>query len=266
MAQQDREKGVSKRPRECHHECNSQGDGVSGPLLVTRPPDSPFQQGVCYTPFPNLMEEPNANKKPRSLSKMHRLVPVLILTVALSAHAAKFKKVVGQDFPATNTSCVATDHAVDVQSILKDDKYKGVAVIFTSYNCPVAVAYEERMNKLVEEYGDKIFFLYLNANASETAEGMKEYAEKEGLKGVFGMDKESKTALALGAGVTPEVYLVNKEGKIVFHGPVDDSQDPAFIENHYLRDGIKAVLAGEEISEDKREAQAFGCGIKFPKK
>jgi thiol-disulfide isomerase/thioredoxin len=196
---------------------------------------------------------------------MKRLALALVLTVSFGAQAAKFQKVVGQTFPEVKVKDLFSGKEVDLAAQLKSDSIKGAVVTFTCEGCPVAKAYEERINHLAAEHGDKIVFLMLNANASETAERWTEYAKEQGYKGHVAVDDGSKLAKELGASVTPETYLLDKSGKIVFHGPIDDSQDEKYIESKLLSDAIAALLADKEIAEDKREVQAFGCGIKFPK-
>ena len=196
---------------------------------------------------------------------MKKLAVVLVLVLVPAVQAAPFKKVLGESFPEIKAKDLVSDKEIDLAAELKKDAYMGAVVTFTCYTCPVVMAYEERMNKIVEEYGHKVLFLNLNANATETADAMKERIKDQKLKGRFAMDAGSKAAAAIGAGVTPEVYVLDKAGKIVFHGPVDDSQDPQHIETHLLSDALKALVSGGTIQEKNREVQAFGCGIKFPK-
>lgn len=185
--------------------------------------------------------------------------------VTVGAEAAKFKKVLGESFPAVSTKDVVTGDPIVLADVLKQDGVKGAVVFFTSYHCPVAVAYEERVNELAAKYKSSVPFIGLNANASEGAEEQAKYARDNKFGYHIGMDDGSKVAKEIGAGVTPEFYLVNNEGKIVFHGPLDDSQDVQYIEDKLLANAIEAHAAGKEIPADKAEKQAFGCGIAFPK-
>jgi len=196
---------------------------------------------------------------------MRQLAFSIVLVVSVGAQAAKFQKVVGQTFPQVKVQDLFSGKEIDLTAQLKAEGIKGAVVTFTCQGCPVAKAYEKRINELVAAHGDKIVFLMLNANASETAERWTEYAKGQGYKGPVAVDEGSKVAKEIGASVTPEAYLLDKTGKIVFHGPIDDSQDEKYIENKLLAGAIDALLAGKEIAEDKREVQAFGCGIGFPK-
>lgn len=190
----------------------------------------------------------------------------MVLVFAATVEAKPFKKVAGQEFPAVKVTDLLTGNEVDLSKELKKDNIKGAVITFTCIGCPVSKAYEERKAELVRKYGDHFVFLFLNANmGSETADAWKDYAKESGYVGVVAVDEGSKVAGAIGATVTPESYVINKDRKIVFHGPIDDSQDPKYIESNLLANAIEAVIQGKELAEDDREVQAFGCGIKMAK-
>jgi len=52
---------------------------------------------------------------------------------------------------------------------------------------------------------------------------MKKYAEKNSYKWYYVVDKNSELADAFGANRTPENFLFNKDGKLVYHGATDDN-------------------------------------------
>jgi len=180
---------------------------------------------------------------------------MLILALAFPAQGAKFKRVVGEKFPEVKVKDVVSGEEIDLSAQMQEPSVEAVVVVFTSYTCPVAQAYEERLNELVKEYGQQVLFLALNANAAtENEKDQAQYVKEKGLLSHYAMDAGSKVAKQIGASVTPETYLLDKKGTIVYHGPIDDSQDPQQIENHLLRVALKDLL--------NREVQAFGCQIK----
>jgi len=64
----------------------------------------------------------------------------------------------------------------------------------------------------------------------------------------------------VGAAVTPEAYLLNAAGKLVYHGRIDNSRNGDAITSNDLRDAIDEMLAAKPVA--KTEAKAFGCTIK----
>jgi peroxiredoxin len=134
-----------------------------------------------------------------------------------------------------------------------------VVVAFTCNECPVAKGYEDRFIEFNKKYRDKkVTFIALNCNnETENLEAMKERAEEKGFNFVYAFDKTGKAAPAYDAKVTPELFVV-KEGRVVYHGAFDDSQDEP--KETYLVNAVDALLAGK--SPEVTETRAFGCGIR----
>ncbi len=69
---------------------------------------------------------------------------------------------------------------------------------------------------------------------------------------------------ATGVTVTPEAAVVNREGKVVYRGRIDDSiaalgQPRRPVKDADLRDALDAVVAGKSVA--KPETKALGCYI-----
>ncbi len=73
-------------------------------------------------------------------------------------------------------------------------------------------------------------------------------------------DDGNKIADRLGATRTPEAYVIDANGKLVYHGRIDNSQNMANITANDLRDALDELLSGKAIS--KTGGAAFGCSIK----
>ena len=64
------------------------------------------------------------------------------------------------------------------------------------------------------------------------------------------------------ASVTPEAFLFDRNGKLVYHGAIDDNhRDPGKVQKRYLKDALDAVAAGKTPAV--QESKSMGCGIKF---
>lgn len=137
----------------------------------------------------------------------------------------------------------------------------GTVVIFISVQCPVSNAYNERMEKLAQDYKAKgIALIGINANATEDAGAVKEHAAAKGLTFTILKDSGNKVADKLGATRTPEAYFLDASNKLVYHGRIDNNQNASLIDSNDLRNAIDASLAGKPV--EKTEAKAFGCSIK----
>lgn len=138
---------------------------------------------------------------------------------------------------------------------------KGTVVIFMATKCPVSNAYNERMQKLSDDYASKgVNVVGINSNVAELAPEVKQHAADKGLKFTILKDAGNVIADRFYAQVTPEAYLLDASGKLVYHGRIDNSRNGDSITNTELRDAIEAVLGGKAV--EKTEAKAFGCTIK----
>lgn len=151
------------------------------------------------------------------------------------------------------------------QHSLKDlDEAAAVAVVFTCNRCPVAMAYEDRLVALANDYKEKgveVVAINVNSGDAEQLPAMKERATEKGFTFAYLSDPSQASGRAYGATVTPHVFLLNKDRDVVYIGAIDDNQDASQVEHHYLRDAIDAVLAGKapEVATTKQ----FGCGIRY---
>ena len=137
----------------------------------------------------------------------------------------------------------------------------GTVVIFIATKCPISNAYNDRMEKVFEDYKAKgVNVIGINSNNTEPAAEVKSHAAEKGLKFTILKDDGNKIADRLGAFATPEAYVLDAKGKLVYHGRIDNSKDPAGVATSDLRDALNEMLAGKPIS--KTEAKAFGCTIK----
>jgi peroxiredoxin len=137
----------------------------------------------------------------------------------------------------------------------------GTVLIFIAVQCPVSNAYNERMEKLAQDYKSRgINVIGINANNTESAEAVKAHASEKHLTFPILKDPGNKIADRLGAKSTPEAYFIDASGKLLYHGRIDNSKDPAQINANDLRDALDASLAGKPIT--KTTATAFGCSIK----
>lgn len=141
---------------------------------------------------------------------------------------------------------------------------KATVVVFTCNHCPVAVAYEDRFIEFAKAFKDKgVNFVAVNANDGETVEQIKERTEEKDLPYAYVLDADSSSAKEYGATRTPELFVLDGQGTVVYHGAFDSNMDKSQANEHYVAAAVEAVLAGKQ--PEKTETKAVGCGIKFAK-
>lgn len=146
----------------------------------------------------------------------------------------------------------------------------GTLVVFTCNHCPYAKAWEQRIVDLGHTYSKKgIGVLLINSNDPNVAKGdsyadMQARAKERGMKIPYVVDETSGVAKAFGATKTPEAFLFDKTGKLVYHGTIDDNhEDASKVGKTYLKDALEAVSAGK--APPTAETKSLGCSIKFRK-
>lgn len=138
---------------------------------------------------------------------------------------------------------------------------KGTVIIFIAVQCPVSNAYNERMEKLAQDYKTQgIQVIGINSNVAESADAVKAHATENKLTFPILKDPGNKIADRLGATKTPEAYFLDASNKLLYHGRIDNSKDASGVNATELRDAMDASLAGKPI--EKTSAMAFGCTIK----
>jgi hypothetical protein len=90
---------------------------------------------------------------------------------------------------------------------------------------------------------------------------MKAYAKSQGYKWHYVVDEKSAVADAFGANRTPETFLFNAEGKLVYHGAIDDNpQDAGSVSRKHLKEAIDETVNGKTVSV--QTSRSVGCTIK----
>jgi len=147
---------------------------------------------------------------------------------------------------------------------------KGTLVVFTCNACPWAEKWESRIVELGNDAGKKgIGMIAINSNdpnvnADDSYAVMQTRAKERGMKFAYAYDATSGIAKAFGATRTPEAFLFDASGKLVYHGTIDDNaDDAAAVKDAYLANAVNAVAGGKAVPV--AETKALGCGIKFRK-
>lgn len=150
---------------------------------------------------------------------------------------------------------------------------KGFVVIFTCNHCPYAIAYEDRIIELHNEYASKGYpVIAINPNdpavqPQDSYEKMIERANEKSFPFAYLFDEGQKVYPVYGATRTPHVYLLNKMGDnliVEYIGTIDNNyKDATKVTETYLANAIDALLAGQK--PNPTVTKAIGCTIKVKK-
>ena len=193
---------------------------------------------------------------------------LLLLAVTTWAHA---EAEIGKPAPAfTLPSCESKTVS------LSDYKGKVVVLEWTNYSCPFVVKHygSGNMQKLQADAAAKgVVWLAICSSAPKQqghatpADALKACTEKNSAATAYLIDESGATGRAYGAKRTPEMYVINADGILVYKGAIDNkkSVDPADIATakNLVAAAIDETLAGKPVSTP--ETEAYGCSIKYAK-
>lgn len=138
---------------------------------------------------------------------------------------------------------------------------KAIVVMFIATECPISNDYNERMSALHKEYKEKnIAFVGINSNKQESVSDIRKHAKKNDLGFVILKDEKNVIADRFKASFTPEIYVLDTDFNLLYHGRIDDTRNGKDIKNHDLRNALNEILDGKSVSVKK--TKAFGCTIK----
>jgi peroxiredoxin len=133
-------------------------------------------------------------------------------------------------------------------------------LLFLSSKCPCSLGYDDRIRELAQDYGGQgVRFVAINASAGETPAEIAAHARRAGFSFPVLRDEGTRIADRLGAQTTPEVFVMDRDRILRYHGRVDDSREAASVRAHDLRNALDALLAGKVPMDPERAA--FGCAI-----
>lgn len=146
-------------------------------------------------------------------------------------------------------------------------KKNGLLVMFSCNTCPVVGKYQSRTIETGKFAMDnEIGVIVLNSNEATRGDGdsyddMKEYAREQGYKFNYAVDDNSSMANAFGATRTPELFLFDKTGKLVYHGAIDDNANgPDKVTRQHAKIAMEEMVLGKSVSTPN--TKFVGCGIK----
>jgi peroxiredoxin len=153
---------------------------------------------------------------------------------------------------------------------LKDfaDK-KALLVMFICQHCPYIQHIKKELAKLGRDYAKKdVGIVAISSNDADnypddSPKELAKFAKMEGFTFPFLHDESQDVAKTYTAACTPDLFLFNKERKLVYRGQLDDSRpgNNKPVTGKDLRAAIDAVLEDKPVSQDQRPAT--GCNIKW---
>ena len=142
----------------------------------------------------------------------------------------------------------------------------GGVIMFTCNHCPYVVASEERIESIASLCRDnRLGFVGINSNdpivySSDNWDNM--IIRAGDMSYPYLHDFDQAIARAYGAERTPEFFLIDENGIIVYRGRLDDSpRDPTKATTSELVDAINSTLSNSTIEVNRTDP--IGCSVKW---
>jgi hypothetical protein len=194
---------------------------------------------------------------------MFLALPALALALVTLAPADPLP--IGASLPNPDTKMKdITGKEVSFKDVTKKN---GLLVMFSCNTCPIVKGYQARTLEAAKHaISNDIGVILLNPNEATRSSGdgyddMISYGKDQKYSFAYVLDKNSAMADAFGANRTPECFLFDKNGKLVYHGAIDDNAgDEAGVSRKHLVKAIDEVKTGADVSV--KESKSVGCTIK----
>jgi peroxiredoxin len=142
-------------------------------------------------------------------------------------------------------------------------------VVFMCNHCPYVKHIRSGLAQLARDYlprGVAMVGISSNDVANYPADSpakMAEEAKNAGYLFPYLYDETQAVAKAYRAACTPDIYLFDKDQRLVYRGQLDDSRPSNNIPvtGKDLRAAIEATLAGKDVSPQQKPS--IGCNIKW---
>lgn len=154
-------------------------------------------------------------------------------------------------------------------SLADFEQAPALLVVFMCNHCPFVKHILNQFVELVKEYQAKgLAVVGINSNdvtsfPEDRPEVMAKVARQRGFTFAYLYDETQEAAKAYHAACTPDFFLFDQEGKLVYRGQMDDSRPGSNVPvtGTDLRAALDAVLTGKPVPEPQKPS--MGCNIKW---
>ena len=142
-------------------------------------------------------------------------------------------------------------------------------VMFICNHCPYVQHVREELARVGRDYGPKgVGIVAISSNdvqqyPDDGPEAMREEKKRAGYVFPYLFDERQSVAQAYRAACTPDLFLFDKDRRLVYRGQLDDSRPKSDVPvtGKDLRAALEAVLAGRPVPGPQKPS--IGCNIKW---
>ena len=160
---------------------------------------------------------------------------------------------------------------VKLSQFFTGDEKKVVVLEWFNNECPfVKHLYQKNktMNELAAKYkGRDVVWLTINSTKHHDREHNAKLAKEWNIDRPILNDKSGEVGRIYGAKRTPEMFVINRDGKIVYRGAIDNSplgNTKGDDKVNYVHQVLEQVTADETVTIKK--TKPYGCSVKYAPK
>ncbi len=198
---------------------------------------------------------------------MKKISVLIVLSfLALNIQAQKLVSVpINSTAPLLESKILSVSRdSISVKAAMKKN---GVLIIFSCNTCPYVIKNQQRNNSVAEHaLKNDVGVIIINSNealrqSEDSYKSMQIYAKQQKYNWHYTLDNNSVIADAYGATRTPEVFLLNASGNVMYKGAIDDNpSDAENVTRQHLKIAIDEMVSNKNITV--KESKSVGCSIK----
>ncbi|MFM1876644.1 MAG: hypothetical protein RL266_2381 [Bacteroidota bacterium] len=153
----------------------------------------------------------------------------------------------------------------NAQTSINPNENALTVIYFLSPECPLCINYTLAMRNLEQDFAsDSIAFYGVYSKEWYSPSEVDSFAMKYDLSFDMLFDGGNTLAHELGATTTPEVFVINRQGQILYSGKIDNwvndlGKKKPEVSDHYLENALIAWREGKPINP--KYTKPIGCLI-----
>ena len=156
------------------------------------------------------------------------------------------------------------DHLGTEHSFAEWHDRRAVVIVFLGTECPLAKLYGPRLAELDAEYGPQgVAFVGIVSNQQDSLLEIGHYVRVHKIDFPVLKDSAAKVADQFGATRTPEAFVLDGRGNVIYHGRIDDQFGIGYQRANEVKRELAAaldeILAGKPVTTPSTEP--VGCFI-----
>lgn len=145
-------------------------------------------------------------------------------------------------------------------------RHRPCVVVFACNHCPYVQSIESELGSIARAREDVAWIAIcsndISTHPDDDIPGLREQVRRAGWEFPYLVDENQQVAHLFGAVCTPDFFVFNAEGGLVYRGAMDDARprQPQPVDGAHLHGALEAAIAGRTYDAGK---PSMGCGIKW---